>query len=441
MIMPCRSALLLLTCAASLGISPMATDAAIAASKPTLWQNSLQLMIAQATPTNASAGILKLGSRGEPVKEVQWRLQQLGHYDGAIDGAYGVSTKQAVAEFQQTVSLAVDGRVGQSTWDRLRSVEMTATSAPAPDEAEVTVGQSRETAEPDVSSSSATDENPSSAATMPSATPATARESASFRRSWLQWGLLALVVLTGVGVLRYVLMRSQPVRAKEGLDDQPDGRVDEYRTEPAVAPLSNSVYAETSNNGHYVMPQVMPERLDGAESSLSAAAPMQETTRLPKINIGEELIKDLHNPDPGQRRKAIWELGQRGDSQAIQPLVDLMMDSDSNQRSLILAAIAEIGVRTLKPMNRALLISLQDESSEVRKNAIRDLTRIYDLIAQASQLLGHAANDSDVEVQETAQWALSQLSRIRTAPTGEASPLLTNSANPQDYLPSDQSFS
>lgn len=141
-----------------------------------------------------------------------------------------------------------------------------------------------------------------------------------------------------------------------------------------------------------------------------------ELTRLAKVSICEELLHDLHRGDPIQRRKAIWELGQRGDSRAVQPLLDLLMDADSQQRSLILAAIAEIGVRTLKPMNRALLVSLQDESPEVRKNAIRDATRLYDLIAHMSQLLHHATNDSNPEVRETAYWAMHQLDRIRVAP-------------------------
>lgn len=166
---------------------------------------------------------------------------------------------------------------------------------------------------------------------------------------------------------------------------------------------------------------------DRPPEAIARDATVQETTRLPKFDLAAELLKDLHSPDPLLRRKAIWELGQRGESQAIQPLVDLMIDSDSQQRSLILAAIAEIGSRTLKPMQRALMISLQDESADVRKNAIRDLTRIYDSIAQTSQLLTHALNDSDVEVQETARWAISQLSRIRSATgTEDATVFLQN---------------
>jgi len=82
---------------------------------------------------------------------------------------------------------------------------------------------------------------------------------------------------------------------------------------------------------------------------------------------------------------------------------------------------------------------LQDESSDVRKNAIRDLTRIYDQIAQMSQLLGHAVNDADPEVQETAQWALSQLNRIRTIAGPDNTALLTNSTSAPEYPFGDQS--
>ncbi|MGB3514095.1 MAG: HEAT repeat domain-containing protein [Microcoleaceae cyanobacterium] len=134
---------------------------------------------------------------------------------------------------------------------------------------------------------------------------------------------------------------------------------------------------------------------------------------LPQVNIVEQLISDLQNFDPKKRHHAIWELGQTGDSRAIQPLVNLLTDSDSKQQSLILATLSEIGIRTLQPMNRALAISLQDDNAEVRKNAIRDLTRIYELVIQISNILKQAENDPDPEVEKTAKWALEQLNRIR----------------------------
>jgi HEAT repeats len=165
-------------------------------------------------------------------------------------------------------------------------------------------------------------------------------------------------------------------------------------------------------------PQEQPD-LDKVNAPSSSETSFQsstvsETTRLAKIEIVAELIQDLQSPDSSQRCKAIWALGQRGDSRAVQPLVDLMMDSDSSQRSLILAAVSEIGIQTLKPVNRALMLSLQDGSSDVRKNGIRDVTRMYDLLGQVSQLLQHAASDPDEEVQETATWALMQLNQIRS---------------------------
>lgn len=161
---------------------------------------------------------------------------------------------------------------------------------------------------------------------------------------------------------------------------------------------------------------------------------IEETTRLARISIIDELIQDLRTPDATKRRKAIWELGQKGDTRAVQPLVDLLIDSDSKQRSLILSALSEIGTRTLKPITRALAVSLQDENAEVRKNAIRDLTRVYDMVSQISNLLHQATEDSDQDVQETAKWALGQLNRIRSMPS-ESLPALKNSVSPPESSP------
>ncbi|MGK7890731.1 MAG: HEAT repeat domain-containing protein [Leptolyngbyaceae cyanobacterium] len=131
----------------------------------------------------------------------------------------------------------------------------------------------------------------------------------------------------------------------------------------------------------------------------------------------DALLEHLRSRDAQIRRQAIWELGQQGTSEAIQPLVNAMVDVDSQQRGLILAAIAEIGTRTLSPMNRALMISLQDANADVRKNAIRDLTRVYTLMAQMSHILTHAAMDNDEEVQATALWALEQFNHIGQTPS------------------------
>lgn len=60
--------------------------------------------------------LLKIGSRGEQVKEVQSRLAYLGYYRYKIDGQYGWRTYQAVKNFQYQFGLEqIDGIVGPKT--------------------------------------------------------------------------------------------------------------------------------------------------------------------------------------------------------------------------------------------------------------------------------------------------------------------------------------
>lgn len=65
------------------------------------------------------APFLRLGSRGQTVKDVQVVLQSLGFYNGAIDGIYGPKTARAVVAFQRSQRLVGDGRVGVLTWQAL----------------------------------------------------------------------------------------------------------------------------------------------------------------------------------------------------------------------------------------------------------------------------------------------------------------------------------
>lgn len=152
----------------------------------------------------------------------------------------------------------------------------------------------------------------------------------------------------------------------------------------------------------------------------TSAETIVPTVRMPRPSVMDSLVANLRSSDPEKRQKAIWELGQRGDSRAVQPLVDLLLDSDSQQRSLVLSSLSEISTRTLKPVSRALAMSMQDQNPDVRKNAIRDLTRVYDMLNHVSQLLQTACEDPDAEVQETAKWAIGQINRIK-APLMESS--------------------
>lgn len=177
--------------------------------------------------------------------------------------------------------------------------------------------------------------------------------------------------------------------------------------------INQKVNENTALNHSLRSAEISQNQHQNRVTSITQAATFNKTS---KIDIVDEFIQDLRMADPTQRHKAIWELGQRGDTRAVQPLIDLLVDSDSKQHSLILSALSEIGVRTLKPMTRALAISLQDENAEVRKNAIRDLTRMYDGVAQLSHLLHNAMEDSDPDVRDTAGWAMGQLNRIRSIP-------------------------
>jgi peptidoglycan hydrolase-like protein with peptidoglycan-binding domain len=78
-----------------------------------------------ATPTPAAttaivdSTVLKTGSSGLAVKELQDRLKDLGYYKGSSDGKYGGATEQAIKDFQAANSLTADGIAGKKTQDAL----------------------------------------------------------------------------------------------------------------------------------------------------------------------------------------------------------------------------------------------------------------------------------------------------------------------------------
>lgn len=75
-------------------------------------------------------GVLKKGSRGEAVRELQEKLITLGYLDGHADGIYGNDTVSAVKSFQRNMGLSADGIAGASTLAAL--TEAAATPTPAP---------------------------------------------------------------------------------------------------------------------------------------------------------------------------------------------------------------------------------------------------------------------------------------------------------------------
>ena len=63
--------------------------------------------------------VLKQGSKGSEVKEVQRRLKEWGYYKGEVDGVFGAGTKSAVIAFQKKNGLPADGVVGRATYKAL----------------------------------------------------------------------------------------------------------------------------------------------------------------------------------------------------------------------------------------------------------------------------------------------------------------------------------
>lgn len=60
----------------------------------------------------ADDGMLKKGSTGTRVADLQARLLELGYYDGAVDGDFGAMTEKAFKLFQKQVGLYEDGIAG-----------------------------------------------------------------------------------------------------------------------------------------------------------------------------------------------------------------------------------------------------------------------------------------------------------------------------------------
>ncbi|WP_427156831.1 peptidoglycan-binding protein [Aliinostoc sp. HNIBRCY26] len=344
--------------------------------------------LAQVSTTRPSKQvILTPGSQGSNVRTLQTQLKELGYYDGLIDGKYGESTKRAVAKFQTTKGLKrVDGFADQTTQAALQVLVAAKTS-------QMAISPINQTA---------------------NSTITTNKKPQSNYQDLIWWLTLGLGTLGSLGAILFLLRwyeQNKEEKLPQSKQTKALSPANEERI-PLALPEAEKTIVTQENTA-----QTPNSSTSSASVSTTVMPPVETTSRITKLNIVDELIKDLRSPDPSKRHKAIWDLGQQGDSRAIQPLVNLLIDADSQQRSLILAALSEINIRTLKPINRALAVSMQDESPKVRQNAIRDLTRVYDLMGQMSQMLTHALDDPDAEVQATARYALTQMNRMRNVPS------------------------
>ena len=68
--------------------------------------------------------LLKRGSSGTAVRQLQEALKEAGHDPGPVDGEFGAATEAAVRAFQQDKGIAVDGVVGDITWLNIDEADM-----------------------------------------------------------------------------------------------------------------------------------------------------------------------------------------------------------------------------------------------------------------------------------------------------------------------------
>ncbi|MFM7407385.1 MAG: peptidoglycan-binding protein [Cuspidothrix sp.] len=328
------------------------------------------------SPSTDSLTVINPGEMSTEVQVIQIQLKALGYYNGFIDGQYGASSQKALLQFQKAQGLkTTNGIADATTRKRLESVLSAQTKC----------------------------------VTSPTPTPIVKPTSPSNNSNFIIWSLVGLSVFTNIALLYIIKKMRQVQPTSSSITSEPkllnssdeDANVEPKLLQPSVDHHSKLALNHSPTQEIQISTELLPP---------------ETTSLLPKVNIVDELIKELRSPDPQQRQKAIWDLTQQGDSRAIQPLVDLMIDPNSQQHGLILSALAEIGTRTLKPMNRALAISMQDQNPQVRQNAIRDLMRIYDMMTQMSKIVCHALDDPDPDVQAAARYALNNINRMSKIP-------------------------
>jgi len=83
--------------------------------------NSEITLTTNLTTTTTTRPTIRMGSRGEAVRELQQLLLSHGYSPGPIDSIFGPLTESAVMAFQKDRGLVVDGIVGPITWNALLS--------------------------------------------------------------------------------------------------------------------------------------------------------------------------------------------------------------------------------------------------------------------------------------------------------------------------------
>ena len=76
----------------------------------------------------SSKSLLKVGSKGKQVKQLENLLKKQGLKVGKVDGKFDRDTFEAVRKYQSAKGLQVDGIVGQQTWGSFKGLKLKAGS-------------------------------------------------------------------------------------------------------------------------------------------------------------------------------------------------------------------------------------------------------------------------------------------------------------------------
>ena len=128
-----------------------------------------------------------------------------------------------------------------------------------------------------------------------------------------------------------------------------------------------------------------------------------------------EVAKDENEKSTYLRESAVTALGMLGDTRAIDPLVSILetkqgiMDKFTFLKERTIEALAKMGFNDNERVFRALKSSLDDESTQVRINAIEAIMDSEH--PQAYEVIKHCLdNDSNLEVKKNAMIALYNMS-------------------------------
>ena len=128
-----------------------------------------------------------------------------------------------------------------------------------------------------------------------------------------------------------------------------------------------------------------------------------------------EVAKDENEKSTYLRESAVTALGMLGDTRAIDPLVSILetkqgiMDKFTFLKERTIEALAKMGFNDNERVFRALKSSLDDESTQVRINAIEAIMDSEH--PQAYEVIKHCLDtDSNLEVKKNAMIALYNMS-------------------------------